>query len=164
MRYTIVDRCGAVSLVGPCHVLKMLVAGCAEMPTTLDELLDHVRPLDATFADHVASGLAVFDEHHPRAGGDDAAPAPGDAHRGANGAAGRNGSVFRVTDAASRQASLQPVVAGLVVFNLNERRIVQIHNTYADIERRGRGRLRRNGRPVQTYYHYDLPAAWQLVP
>lgn len=150
MRYTIIDPRGAVSLVGPCHALKMLVAACAKMPSTLSELLGHVRPLDAQFADFVASGLAVFDEHHLSESESDGA--------------GQARGVFRVVDAASRQASLQPVKAGLVLFNLNERRIIQIQNTYAEIARRDRGRLRRDGRPVQTFYYYDLPAAWQIVP
>jgi hypothetical protein len=151
MRFTIVDPRGTVSLVGPCHALKMLAAACARMPATLTDLLGHVRPLDAQFADFIADGLAVFDEHHAP-GGPDAA-ANGDGRR-----------VFRVVDPASRQASLQPFKAGLVVFNLVERRIVQIQNTYAEVERSDRGRLRRDGRPVQTYYYYDLPAAWRIVP
>jgi len=150
MRYTIIDPRGAVSLVGPCHALKMLVAACAKMPSTLGELLGYVRPLDAQFADFIASGLAVFDEHHVPDGQVQDAGQP----RG----------VFRVVDAASRQASLQPVKAGLVLFNLNERRIVQVQNSYAEIARRDRGRLRRDGHPVQTFYYYDLPPAWQIVP
>jgi hypothetical protein len=156
MRYTIVDPRGMVSLVGPCHALKMLVAACARTPATLADLLRHVRPLDAEFADYIANGLAVFDEHHAPDGGARGAVASesdGDAKR-----------VFRVVDAGSRQASLQPFKAGLVVFNLVERRIVQVQNSYAEVERRDRGRLRRDGRPVQTYYYYDLPAAWRIVP
>jgi hypothetical protein len=164
MRYTIIDPRGAVSLVGPCHALKMLVAACAKMPSTLGDLLGHLQPLDAQFADFIASGLAVFDEHHlpPDVAGAAANGANG--ANGSNGSNGANGRVFRVIDPASRQASLQPVVAGLVVFNLNERRIVQVQNSYAEVARRDRGRLRRAGRPVQTYYYYDLPETWRIVP
>jgi hypothetical protein len=156
MRYTIVDPRGTVSLVGPCHALKMLAAACARTPATLADLLGHVRPLDAQFADYIADGLAVFDEHHASEGEPAGAPASatnGDAR-----------AVFRVVDASSRQASLHPFKAGLVVFNLRARRIVQVQNSYAEVERRGRGRLRRDGRPVPTYYYYDLPEAWRIVP
>jgi hypothetical protein len=128
----------------------MLVAGCATMPCTLDELLAYVRHLDAHFVDVIQSGLAVFDEHHPVV----EAPTPRLDWP----------VVFRVTDTVSRQVSLQPHGAGIVVFNLPGRRIVQVHNTYADVERKDRGRLRRDGRPVQQLYTYELPEAWQLLP
>lgn len=158
MRYTIIDPRGTVSLVGPCHALKMLVAACAKMPATLGDMLSHVRPLDAQFAEFIESGLATFDEHHLTGGTNGAtAAAVGPLDDG-------HARVFRVTDAASRQASLEPVKAGLVLFNLKERRIIQVQNSYAEIERRDRGRLRRDGQPVRTYYSYDLPADWQLVP
>lgn len=152
MRYTIVDARGTVSLIGPCHALKMLVAACAQMPATVSDLLAYVRPLDAQFADFVGDGLAVFDEHHwpaTAAGPADLAVLP---------------AVFRVTDPTSRQVSLQPHGAGVVIFNLSQRRIVQVHNTYADVIRQDRGRVRRDGRPVPSYYTYDLPGEWQIVP
>ena len=154
MRYTIVDPHGAVSFVGPGHALKMLVAACARMPADLPTLLDHVRGLDRRFADFVGNGLAVFDEHHVASTG--TAPLSEET-LAAN-------PVFRVLDAPSRQRSLQPAPAGVVVFNLIERRIIQVHNTYADVRREDRGRIRRDGRPVQTFYTYSLPATWTIVP
>jgi hypothetical protein len=164
MRYTVVDERGAVSFIGPAHALKMLVAACAEMPADLTALLDRLRPLDARFAAAVGDGLAVFDEHHI-AGPAGPAPAPEAPSAPLDRPAGHaSGAVFRVTDAASRQASLRPHDAGVIVFNLVERRIVQLHNSYAEIRRRDRGRLRRDGRPVQTYYFYELPEEWRLVP
>ena len=159
IRYTVVDAQGTVSFVGPGHVLKMLVAACAQMPGDLAGLLSHLRRLDGQFTDSVEKGLAIFDEHN--VAGLPPTPAP---NAPAALAAGENSGVFRVVDAASRQASLQPSRAGVVIFNLVERRIVQIHNTYADVQREDRGRLRRQGRPVQTFYHYQLPAAWRIVP
>jgi hypothetical protein len=159
MRYTVVDAGGSVSFVGPCHALKMLVAACAQMPTTLAEVLAHLRRLDRQFADEVGDALAVFDEHHVGGAAD---PRASITPVAAGGIAER--PVFRVLDAASREASLRPVGAGLVLFNLIERRIVQVHNTYAAVERQARGRLRRNGRPVQTFYSYDLPEEWRVVP
>ena len=43
--------------------------------------------------------------------------------------------VFRVVDDVTRQASLQGVKAGVIIFNLPSRRIVQIQNTYSEIRR-----------------------------
>jgi hypothetical protein len=152
MRYTVVDPEGTVSFVGPPHVLKMLVAACAQMPTHLADVLGYLKRLDRQFAEQVANGLAVFDEHHVGTSAGPATPAPPITN------------VFRVIDAASRQASLQPMRSGVVLFNLPRRRIVQIQNSYAEIDRQARGRLRRDGRPVPTFYSYNLPSEWSIVP
>jgi hypothetical protein len=69
-----------------------------------------------------------------------------------------------VVDDVTRQASLQPVKAGLVLFNLKQKRIVQIQNTYADIQREDRGRVRKKGRVTGRYYDYRLPPDWQVLP
>jgi hypothetical protein len=53
---------------------------------------------------------------------------------------------------------------GLVVFNLKERRIIQIQNNYSNLERRDRGRIRVDGRPTDTLFQYELPVEWSLVP
>lgn len=156
IRYTVVDPRGTVSFVGPGHVLKMLVAACSHMPSDLAGLLGHLRTLDRQFTDQVQDALAAFDEHHV------AGVAAGERPAGVT--VPNQSTVFRVLDTASRQASLQPSRAGVVVFNLIERRIVQIQNTYAEIKREDRGRMRRAGRPVQTYYQYHLPSDWQIVP
>ena len=50
-----------------------------------------------------------------------------------------------------------------MIFNLKERRIIQVHNTYAEIKRRDRGRIHEGGQP-QRLYHYELPWEWQIVP
>ena len=52
----------------------------------------------------------------------------------------------------------------LVLFNLPQKRIVQVHNTYAEVQREDRGRIRKAGRPTGVYYHYQLPAEWAIVP
>ena len=59
---------------------------------------------------------------------------------------------FRVVDDRTRQASLQPVKAGAIIFNLPKRRIVQIQNTFSDVQRMGvqARRLQRAG--------------WQILP
>lgn len=165
MRYTIIDEQGTISLVGPGHIVKMLAAGCASGATTIADLLAHVRKLDRAFVERVHDELAVYDEHHLPGGAGTAEVVPTEPPAvPTTGEGDRLPPTFRVTDAAARQRSLQPYKAGLVIFNLAERRIVQVHNTYADIEREGRGRLRRNGRPVQTFYSYTLPDEWRIVP
>jgi hypothetical protein len=71
---------------------------------------------------------------------------------------------FRVVDEATRRRSLEPGLGGLVVYNLRAKRIIQVQNSYADLQRKDRGRLRRDGRPVRAYYWYELPADWSIVP
>ena len=73
--------------------------------------------------------------------------------------------VFRVIDDRTRQASLQPARAGVIVFNLKSKRIVQIHNTYAEIKREGRIRIPRRADGGGARVHrYQLPPEWSLVP
>jgi hypothetical protein len=72
--------------------------------------------------------------------------------------------VFRVLDSRTREASLTPVHAGVVVFNLRAKRIVQIQNSYAEIRRRGRSRAARPASPERRLIRYELPNYWALVP
>ncbi|MDI3341951.1 MAG: hypothetical protein QJR03_15615 [Sphaerobacter sp.] len=157
IRFTIYDGSGAASFVGPCHAIKMLAAACSRHPTTLNELLEYTRPFDADFVDAVRAGLAIFDEHntpeHPEAFHQLLATRPS-----------AQLPPFRVLDDATRQASLEPATTGLILFNLPERRIIQVQNSYADLERAGRGRVRLGGRPTSMLYHYRLPAEWRIVP
>jgi hypothetical protein len=69
-----------------------------------------------------------------------------------------------VGDARTREVSLTPVKAGLVLFNLPQKRIIQVQNTYADVQREDRGRFRKAGQPTGRYYRYQLPADWTIVP
>ena len=64
--------------------------------------------------------------------------------------------VFRVVDADTRHASLQPVKAGIIIFNLGARRIVQMHNTHTAIRRRGKVVVRDTGGKPKVY-RYELP-------
>jgi hypothetical protein len=156
-RYTVVDSDGTVSFNGPAHILKMLVAACAEGARTVMELLDHLEPYDEQAADYVRHGLRRFDEHNVADETDHfdrllAELPPAEL------------PPFRVYDDASQQAASRPGRLGLVIFNLAERRIVQVQNSYAEIERRDRGRIRRAGKPQRRYYSYELPGEWSLVP
>ena len=157
IRFTVADRDGTTSFVGPGHAIKMLVAACAKGPETVGELLDHTRRYDDQFANQVLNGLSVFDEHNIRDNTSSietllAEHPPGD------------WPPFRVFNDTTRRASTQPGRAGLIVINLNEKRIVQVQNSYSEIQRRDRGRIRSSGRPTRTLYHYDLPKDWALVP
>jgi hypothetical protein len=157
MRFTVVDRSGKVSFVGPCVALEALVAGCSHHPQTLGELLDAAAPYNGALRESVLSGLAVFDEHNSPANYRNILAAldycrPADL------------LVFRVLDERTQEAALSPVKAGVVVFNLVDKRIVQIQNTYNEIRRRGRVRVMEDGRPTNRIRRYELPPEWSLVP
>lgn len=151
MRYTIVDANGTISFVAHCEALGALVAGCASCPTRLDQLLLATQRYDSRLHDYVSSGLAVFDEHN----------GPGN-YEAINAALTHlpphEVPVFRVVDDRTREASLSPVKAGVILFNLRARRIVQIQNTYADLSRRTpRGIARR----LQAAGWSLQPGGWQ---
>ena len=105
----------------------------------------------------ILCGLAVFDEHNTR-----------DNHQAIHGALDHcrphEMPVFRVVDGRTREASLTAVHAGVVIFNLQAKRIVQIQNSYAEIPRRGRGRAVKPASPERRLIKYELPTYWALVP
>jgi hypothetical protein len=157
VRYTITDSEGTTSFVGPGHAIKMLVAACAKEPSSLREMLDRVRTFDDKLVTDILSGLAVFDEHNMR---------------GVTGAIDSQIAEnvpdelppFRVFNETTRAASSHPAQAGLIIFNLAARRIVQVQNSYWEIQRTDRGRIRERGKPTRSLYHYRLPSEWALVP
>lgn len=144
MRFNVVDEEGTISLVGPAHVAKMLAAACAKAPTDHQALLSLAERYDPRWAVKAMRSLASFDAGADRPEEADLA--------------------FRVVDEVTRQRSLEPELTGLVVYNLKAKRIIQIQNSYGDLRRKDRGRLRRDGRPVRAYYWYELPAEWAIVP
>lgn len=157
IRYTVTDEHGTTSFIGPGHAIKMLVAACTREPQDVRELLESVRKYDAKFATDVLNGLSVFDEHNIK--GETASietqiaeTAPDDL------------PPFRVFNETTRAASSQPAQAGLIIFNLVARRIVQVQNSYWEIQRIDRGRIRESGKPTRSLYHYRLPQDWALVP
>src|SRR3989304_5539452 len=115
MRYTIIDKKGAVSFVDHCDVLDALVAACAENPRTLEDLLDVAERYYRSLKDYVLSGLAVFDEHNTRSHYERI-------HSALRVLRPEEVPVFRVVDEVTRQASLQPVTAGIIIFNLSSQR------------------------------------------
>ena len=157
MRFTVVDRDGALSFVGPCHALKALAAACSKRPPDHRALLALFEEYDPRFAGRLLAGLSRFDAGADPDHENEASPGDRDT-------AAAEGGPFRVVDEATRRRSLEPVRAGLVVFNLPAKRIVQVQNSYAELRRQDRGRLRRDGRPVRAYYSYELPLDWSIVP
>jgi hypothetical protein len=161
MRFTVVDPQGTVSFVAPCNALKALVAACGQGAGDLASLLTAASKYDTDLKSRVMHSLAQFDEHN----------APGE-YSQIEGAidwaeeqrARHNLPAFRVVNEKTRQASLEPVGAGLVLFNLKERRIIQVQNSYAAVKRQDRGRIHEGGEPTSRLYHYKLPADWQLLP
>jgi hypothetical protein len=157
MRFTVIDPAGAISFVGPGHCLKAITAGCSRDPKTSDDLFRIVRTYDARFVRSVLGDLAVFDEFVVEDQADSIDLWLGGEMSGQYRA-------FRILNQQLRNLSLMAEQLGIVLFNLVERRIVQIQNAYGEVLRSDRGRIRIDGRPVNRYYHYSLPDAWSLVP
>jgi hypothetical protein len=157
MRYTVVDAGGTVSFVGPCHALKALAAACSREPADHRRLLGLLREYDGGLSERWIAGLMVFDEHNtpkdPRA-----------VHHWLEDIEPTAAPPFRVVDDVTRRASLQPVRYGLVVFNLIARRIVQVQNSYDNLQRADRGRVRIAGKPTRRLYRYQLSDEWSIVP
>lgn len=137
--------------------MKMLAAGCAKEPADFWGLMEAVGRYDAVFAKAVLDGVRIFDEHNTRDDHSEVVTRLGETDA-------RGDPPIRVLDERTRRRSVEPAGAGLVVFNLVARRIIQVQNSYAELESKGRGRLRENGRPVQRLYHYALPATWTILP
>lgn len=157
MRYTVIDNRGTVSFVAPCEVLLPLVAGCARDPGTTGELLSIADEYASGLSERVLSSLAVFDEHNT-AGNLQAI------HGAIEHLKPHELPAFRVLDDRTREASLAPVHAGIVIFNLTAKRIVQVHNTYEEIRRKGRARASAPASPDRRLIKYELPSYWSLVP
>jgi hypothetical protein len=157
MRLTVVDSMGTVSFVAHSSAALALTAACAEDPASLDELLAASQRYDQALSHQVLEGLAVFDRHNDA----------GDL-RVIQGLLAtlppRDVPVFRVLDDVTRQASLDPVRAGIVLYNLLRKRIVQIQNTYEPLARTGEVHYH-NGRFLSVrLLPYELPSHWSIVP
>lgn len=156
-RCNVIDTKGTVSFIAPPHGLKVLAAAISMGSGNFTELMTHARHYDADWAASVQRDLMVFDEHNIDVVDDvfgDAVEQVDDSdHR-----------AFRVIDDVTRKRSLVPGGLGLVVFNLKEQRIIQIHNNYADLQRHDRGRVRIHGKPSGRLFRYKLPSEWAIVP
>jgi hypothetical protein len=157
LRFTVIDPEGTISFGGPGHLAKMLAAACAHNPATIDQVLGTLTSLDPATTDGLKHGLARFDEFVVR---DDASSiqdwiAQNDP---------LDGTPFRLIDPSLREATLSPLPLGLIMVNLPDKRIVQIENRYGPIQRKDRGRMRRDGEPIAQVYTYELSSDWSLLP
>ena len=157
MRFTIVDPRGTVSFIAHTSAAVALTAACAQDPATLSDLLSASRKYDRGLHDLVANGLAVFDEHN----------LPGDVraiHAQLTQLPPRDVPVFRVLDDLTREASLRPVRAGAILFNLVGKRIVQIVNTDETLARAGEVNYHNGNFLSRRVFDYELPPHWSIVP
>jgi hypothetical protein len=140
IRYTFVAPNGTVSFVADCRFLPAVISACIENAGSLSEVLDIVARRNKQLKQYVTTGLLVFEEHNT----------PDDHSWIDNQIAAkpsRELPVFRVLSDTTREASLRPAHAGVIVFNLVARRIVQLQNAYVDIGDfvGARSRLERSG-------------------
>jgi hypothetical protein len=157
IRLTVVDGSGTVSFIAHASAAQALAAACASEPTTLRELLDASITYDKRLRDNVLADLAVFDEHNVP---DDLT----DIHHRLDTLAPRQVRAFRVLDPITREASLNPVRSGVILYNLPARRIVQIENTYEPIRPAGQVNYH-NGQFLSVrLIPYELSPAWVIVP
>lgn len=157
LRCTVIDDDGGVSFLTHVDALPALVAACTSNPRNLSELLERAEPHYRGLTDYVLSGLAVFDEHNTWGHYERI-------HKALTTLPRHKQPVFRVVDDLTREASLRPVKAGAVIFNLKAKRIVQIANSYQEIRRRGRGRVFDGRCQTEKTFTYRLPDEWALVP
>lgn len=145
MRFTVVDGAGTVSFVYDGSALNALLRACAESHASLQSFLDATARHESRLREYVTCGLAVFDEHN--LGANFAA-----IHEAIRHFPSDEWPVFRVVDETTREASLRPTRTGVIVFNLPERRIVQIQNSYAEIL------------DVAPWVRRLQRAGWRIVP
>lgn len=157
LRCTVIDKMGGVSFLTHGDALPALVKACASNPTTVQAFLTAAEPYYHDIADYVQAGIAVFDEHNTRGRYDEI-------HKALTTRPRHSQPTFRIVDDLTREASLRPVKAGLVIFNLKARRIVQMVNSYREIQRTGRGRVFDGSALTDEAFNYRLPSDWALVP
>ena len=157
MRFTIVEAEQAISFVAPPTALAILVACCARNPSGIVALLRAVEREDAQLVEQIRSGLAVFDEHNAYGNFQHV-------HNALTAAPNLYQPVFRVVDDVTRVASLQPYQWGVVLFNVTQKRIIQVQNTYAEVRRQGHVPTFPEESPDGRQRIYRLPAQWRIVP
>jgi hypothetical protein len=157
MRFTVVDLVGTISFPGPPHGLKAIAAACSNGVTDHRGLLELLTQFDANLASFVLDGLAIFDEHVAKGNPESIRAWLEDGSRAGD-------RPLRVFDEATRRVSLEPRRLGIVIYNLAARRIVQVQNSYAELQRADRGRVRVDGKPTERFFRYSLPQDWLILP
>jgi hypothetical protein len=157
LRFTVVDKHGSISFIAHGDALPALLKACAESPESHVDFLTLADRYFHGLRDQITNGLAVFDERN--------VPGQYDAiHLALEFCQPHEQPVFRVVDEMTREMSLQPVKAGVIVFNLKAKRIIQLQNSYYQIARSGRGRVFDGVSLTDYVYSYRLPKEWTLVP
>lgn len=156
MRFTVLDPHGTVSFVTHTSALMAFVAACSNDPRTLDEFLDAAEQYDLSVRNYVLNGLAIFDEYN--------LPEKHEAILNQiSELSSEDIPVFRVFDDITQQASLDSAKAGVAIFNLNQRRIIHMQNSY-DVERKGEVNFH-NGKFLSIrMINYELPSTWSILP
>lgn len=157
LRLTIIDASGGISFVAHGEALPALLKSCATNPESTSELIKRAEPYYHGLRERIENGLAMFDErntpeHHESI------------HAALAQARPDESPLFRIVDDVTREASLRPVKAGAVIFNLIDRRIITLQNGYQEITRTGRGEIFDGERMTGASFTYRLPRTWALVP
>jgi hypothetical protein len=157
LRLTIIDPHGGISFVAHGEALPALLKACATDPPATHELIARAEQFYSGLRERIDNGLAMFDERN--------APGHYDAiHAALEHARPDESPLFRIVDEVTREASLRPVKAGAVVFNLRDRRIITLQNGYQEITRAGYGEVFDGERMTGARFTYRLPRSWALVP
>jgi hypothetical protein len=157
LRITIIDARGGISFVADAEALPALAAACARNPATVEEFLEFTDANYGGLRERVLNGLAIFDERNV-AGNARAI------HQAFAFCAPHELPPFRVIDDLTREQSLRPVKAGAILFNLLQKRIVQIQNSYREITRTGRAPVFDGQAHTGRMFTYRLPREWTIVP
>jgi hypothetical protein len=157
VRITIIDPAGGISFVADAEALMAFTAACARNPRTAEELLAFVDVNYGGLRERVLNGLAIFDERN--ANGNYTA-----IHQAFDFCQPHELPPFRIVDERTREQSLRPVKAGAVLYNLINKRIVQIQNSYREITRVGRAPVFDGVSHTGRMFTYRLPREWVIVP
>lgn len=145
MRYTLIDHEGSVSFVWGCGILRSMLSGCISGAASNRQLLERASIRDSRLLEHVESGLAVFDEHN-------VAGNTSPIRQAFENFPSHQWPPFRVIDSETRESSLRQARSGVILFNLIRRKIIQIQNTYAEINR------------LEPQASRLINAGWRIVP
>lgn len=156
-RVNLIDERGTISLLSPSHGPKMLTAVAGMGLESSRAMLESVAAMDSDWIRQVQSQLALFSEFNVDS-----------LDEGWREMIEEEDSMvhpaFRVIEGVTRSRSLLPGGLGLIVFNLKQRRIIQVQNAWDELERTGEGRYRIDGNIDDRMYSYSLPETWSLVP
>ncbi|MBI2724323.1 MAG: hypothetical protein HYX50_04600 [Chloroflexi bacterium] len=156
-RLTFIDGDGGLSFVAHGEALPALLKACALNPASTERLLLDAEQWYSGLHERVGNGLALFDERN--------APGRYEAiHAALEQASPDESPTFRIVDDVTREASLRPVKAGAIIFNLIDRRIITLQNGYQELTRVGRGEVFDGERMTGASFTYRLPRTWALVP